>query len=336
MFLIREPLGRFSVLSLVVVGLSPADLPIAAEPTKDAIAAVWKARHDGLRTARFNWTETVLIAAGTKLKRPPGDQPPEELPPNDLKFKRSVMLSLNGKMLRFSQIGSAWETSLGTLVKRLYVSTFDGETSRSFYSGDETVPRRFAVLGFDHAEARNQESNYYMLAPVLLTYRACDPDTGGRDLAKFKIGTKKATIDVHQCVILASASPSEITEELWLDPDRDFVVLRVSRSMPGKKTTLDISYDQDPKLGWIPSSWRWIAFGPDSGRIFEEHTASVTLRELNTDVPREQFQFTYPPGTLVRDARNGGYYVVTDGNGKRSVTPEDVRELRGTPADRSR
>jgi hypothetical protein len=329
-------LARFSVLSLVLVWLSPAGPPIAAEPTKDAIAGVWRARQDRVRTARFNWNETGLIAAETKLRRPSCDQPPEALPPNDRKFKRSVMLSLNGKMLRFSQIGPEWEASLGTLVKRLYVSTFDGETSRRFYSGDEAVPRRFAPVGFDHPEARNHESNYYMLAPVLLTYRACAPDTGGRDLAKFDIGAKKGTIDGHKCILLATAKPSQIVEELWLDPDRDFVVLRVARSMPGKNTTLDISYDQDPKLGWIPSAWRWVAFGPESGRIFEEHAASVTLHEFNTDVPREQFQFTYPSGTLVRDRRNGEDYVVTDGNGKRSVTPEDLRELRGTPADRSR
>jgi hypothetical protein len=178
--------------------------------------------------------------------------------------------------LRFSQIVVRHGCLPGTLVKRLY-EYFRRRNEPQVLKGDEAVPRRFAALGFDHAEARNHESDYYMLAPVLLTYRPCDPDTGGRDLAKFDIGARKGTIDVHQCVILASAQPSEIVEELWLDPDRDFVVLRVARSMPGKNTTLDISYDQDPKLGWIPSAWRWVAFGPSPngsrGARSERHAA---------------------------------------------------------------
>jgi hypothetical protein len=45
---IRKSLARLSVLSLVLVWLSPEGPPIAAELTKDAIAAVWKTRQDGV------------------------------------------------------------------------------------------------------------------------------------------------------------------------------------------------------------------------------------------------------------------------------------------------
>ena len=234
-------------------------------------------------------------------------------------------MALSGQMMYYARDGLFWDNVLGQLVNRAYVSTFDGDVSRRFYSGDDETPWRYHPLGFDHAETRNIESNYYILAPILLCYRSSDAELGGRDITAFRLGDGTAMADGAECLVLESTGEeTELREAFWVDPARDFHIVRVERRLPGKITWLNIAYRHHESHGWVPSSWTWVASGPDSGRIFEQVSATVTHYEINEDIPREEFQFTFPPGTMVRDMRSGRNYIQREGSETRTITPEEI------------
>jgi hypothetical protein len=328
-------MGRFSISSrkrtclavLLVACISgtarAADGDEAAKVLDDVLGA-WKERESRVRTARFAWNETCYISAGARMPRHSGASI-VLLPAADVTFDRSATLVLSGHLLRYSREGPVWDDFLGELVNRSHVSTFDGENSRSFYSDDEMVPRRFKPVGFDNNEARNLQSNYYMLAPVLLTFRAGSSDVGGRDFGALTLSSKTATVDGRPCAIVArDDKKANLVEEFWVDTHRDYLIVRVERSLPGKVTSLEVSYQNDTTHGWVPSAWKWSATGPQSGRVFEQATATVTHYEINADIPQEEFRFDFPPGTVVRDMRREKDYIQLQGDDKRIITREEI------------
>lgn len=290
----------------------------------DDVQQAWRSRQERVRTARFDWKETCFISAGSRKPKRSAAKI-VLLPAKDIEFERTVKVSFSGDMMRYSREGAVWEDSLGELINRTYISTFDGETSRRFYSDDDTVPRRFVPVGFDNAVARNLESNYYMMAPVLLSFRGCIPDMGGREFEAFHVSPKTAQADGSQCLILAREDDKiHLSEEFWVDARRDFVIVLIERTLPGKVTSLQVTYQDDKTHGWVPSTWKWIATAPQSGRIFEQAVATVTQYEINTEIPRAEFGLTFPAGTIVRDRRRNEDYVQRDGNEKRRITQGEI------------
>jgi hypothetical protein len=116
--------------------------------------------------------------------------------------------------------------------------------------------------------------------------------------------------------------------ELWLDPARDFVVVRCNENFDvlGVRTVneLDISYTQSPPNEWVPLGWTTV-FRDNYGNAEQYSRSIVTEASLNQAAAGRQFQADFPAATWVWDERTNVRYIV-GGEGKtRSVTDDELR-----------
>ncbi len=304
--------------------------------TIDQISAAWRTRQERVRSARLELTETELIPAGAKppLGMFPGTKKEstgakrEPLPRTDISVECARTVLLSGRMLRMNREGSYWHPARAEVEEHKYISSFDGEVAKCFYD-EKSIGE---LGGFILKDARNQDFDNYHYLPIALAFRPCDLDMGGRDLAKYTVNPGMQTIDGRAYVVITGNPRQSSYETLWLDPQRDFLVVR-ARDESGNSTTFDISYQKDSSFGWVPSEWKWIARGGNSGRLFGQAVAKVTTYTINTDIPKAAFQFEFPVGTYVSDLRTEDIerYIVRQGGKKRIITKEEIR--RGAGAD---
>jgi beta-lactamase regulating signal transducer with metallopeptidase domain len=305
-------------------------------PTIDQISAAWTARQKRVRTARLEWKATEFIAKGT-MPPPRGffgqdtaSQPTkrEPLPPVDVSLECSQAVFVNGKMMRMDYEGDYWHPARGDLEQHFKVCTTDGEVAKMFF--DERTTHE--LHGFIDKGALNTECDAYSYRPIALAFRPCDRDMGGMAVKNGTIESGLEDVDGRACVVLSFASTT-----LWLDPLRDFVVVRM-RDEQNERThrTWDISYREDPSHVWVPLEWKMVFILQD--KVWGRTVAKVTGCTLNADIPRSVFQFEFPVGTSVSDLRKEDEgndaierYIVRPGGKKRVITKEEIR--RGAGAD---
>jgi len=345
----------FAVVGMCFSVFSP-DIAAMAQsvPTIQEIAAVWKARQDDTPSARFEWTETLLIPKGAKpaLRALQGARmevsgaDPEPLPLADTRLECSVTYILSRSMLRINRDGSYWQTVHGRVEQNRYVNTFDGEVSKEFF--DERTTDE--LHGFIWKDNRNKQANNPTYLPMALAFRPCDIDMGGLHLEDYRVSPSVETINGCACVVLSPKTPGDAGEgrTIWLDPNRGFLALRTQdvAIKRGRITTYDISYEKDHSHRWVPSQWKSVATGGHTGCLFEEAVAKVTRYTINSDIPRSEFQLEFPAGTYVSDYKkaNAEDYIVRDGGAKRIVTSAefargaggDYRELLNTESGMAR
>jgi hypothetical protein len=295
----------------------------------DDVRRAWTSRQERIRSARVAWVEDWFIAAHARPRLDTSAKPgkkPELLPDRDLTFRSSGAMSLSGKMLRYVYEGEYWHDSLGELLQRTYVTTFDGETSQSSSVHTPPRPNDLPPYGTIGAEARHRERGTHHLMPTLMAFRPCDPDTGGVNITQWVLSERTGVIGDTACVIMVPSVVRGDHKNYWLDPQREFLVLRIVRRDVGGATisTHDISYLRDRAHGWLPSGWKWVYEGGYK-RVREQIIAKVTKCEINIDIPRSEFQIEFPPGMLVRDLKTKHDYIQKEDLGKRTITKDEIQ-----------
>ena len=248
----------------------------------------------------MQWKETEFIAKGSMppLRREPFGQDEashpttnEPQPPTDVSLDCTQTVLVNGDMLRIDREGTYWHPHRG-LQQDFKVDTFDGEVSKTFY--DERTTHE--LDGFIQREARNHEYDCYLYWPIALAFRPCDPDMGGLNLKLCKINPSLETVDGRTCVVLVASNRT-----LWLDPLRDFNVLKLGDE--ARSWSCNISYQEDRSHVWVPVEWKTVFIWPRDSKPRQQTVAKVTDCKLNADPPRSAFQFEFPVGTYVSDSR---------------------------------
>lgn len=259
------------------------------------------------------------------MRRESQDRSPERLPVRDVTFHSSGSMSLSGRMLRYVRAGSYWDAHLGELRERTYIAVFDGETAQSHHTDNSARKQAFPLVGFIKKEILHPERGNDALLPTLMTFRPCDPNTGGIDLTQYRISSSSGTIEGTPCVILEEKAPSGNRRDFWLDPRRDFIVRRMVRTYGAAypDATLDISYRQDSSSGWTPSGWRLVTQG-GAPAVREQRLAKVTRTAINEEVPQSAFHIDFPPGTIVRNLKTGDNQLVKEDGESRAITKQEI------------
>lgn len=144
---------------------------------------------------------------------------------------------------------------------------------------------------------------------VMLVYRPLHPKFGCvdpadlRDPTKFHVvsGTKK--IGDVACVVIENEPHEGAHEYYWLDPARDYLPLRESRTLNGEdRGRVDFKYRLDSHDGWVPAGWTG-AYTGESGSLLASHTNSVTEATLNRPLPALEFEIDPPTRARVSDSR---------------------------------
>jgi hypothetical protein len=305
-----------------------AGQPATGRDTNTLVArvkAAWLQREKEIRSCRFEWieTRTTMKESLTNLGR--GKGPSQEnnqggkWPSQDVVHKVVHKLSLDGEKMRYSREGTAESATAGTFYEsRLYVSTFDGRESRSFYNpagdGPSQYPLGFRGPARQHSEV---ETNADVRA-ILLAFRAANPTMGigGEHYPwdRASADAQKADLNGHRCVVFRQVSRNGSQKTTyWLDEARGFLVLRSITAFEGHPYfQLDIDYKHDAARGWIPDRWEYLSRTLE-GKAERHSKSQVTRHEINPVIPADEFRFTFHPGTQVRGPGDDDYFVRADG-----------------------
>ena len=152
-------------------------------------------------------------------------------------------------------------------------------------------------------------------------YRALDPRFAfsGRSL---RLSPNAEMIGSVTCKIIYF-DEGGVRHSIWTDPARDFVPMRFTIGSPltGEVTTrTDITYRLDPSHGWTPTNWRTVQNA--AGNLRRSVVARVIKSAINIEIPRQDFQIEFPPGTVVIDMSNKGERYLVGADGNKQVPPD--------------
>jgi Thioredoxin-like len=117
------------------------------------------------------------------------------------------------------------------------------------------------------------------------------------DPARLQVVAWDAKIEGTNCVIVRQ----EWSRYYWLDPARDFIVLRKQVVESGAdQSRVDFSYRQDANFGWAPAGWREIRVGwnYEPAMSLDDTVQKVTF---NGPIPSAAFAIDFPEGAYVED-----------------------------------
>ncbi len=280
---------RAAAIAVLVLGSLVAEA--ASEDVPDALRQAWQRRQDAVATARFEW----------QSKR---DDGPSAV---------AASFLLDGQKCRYSTDHDGDD-----------LSTFDGQSSMRWHAGRGGGTAQGTIL----SQPTYDDIQNVHLRAITLCLRPLDPTfNGGVPLSDFEVVSREETVDGRACLLLrqrADASQHKIVNLLYVDPAREFVVLKWAEEVNGKLSAeIDISYAQDALIGWVPSGWS-LVFMP-GGVIDERCTSTVTGYALNEQLADKLFVIDFPPGTYVDDRESGEQYLLQPGGEKRFIAPEERR-----------
>lgn len=221
--------------------------------------------------------------------------------------------------LEFSETPVTWQRK----------TAFDGSVTRSVWlskgrgAGDASVK-----TGID-ASFFHEVGNVCLwlgLCPLETPLGRSDPSTfrvvshsaridgtprGRAEPSKFRRGSRPPTSDDTPCVVVETEVTRRSRTLLWLDPAREYVILRRDQ-IYGKDSgeRKEFFYRLDPKQGWIPSEWKYVTFGMRGEMAWGSASrapAGVALAETVTDysinepIPPAAFRVDFPEGVPVED-----------------------------------
>ncbi len=294
--------------------------------TLDAIARAWQQRQDKVKSARFVWKERRTDARGSHTPVDAKD-PTAVRPPTDITYETEVTALVQGDALRVSYTDQWWSPALDRLKRMPYLGVFDGRN---------TYKRlRAAGIRNDWPEGSIKEAGMHpdamtpQLRPILMTCQARNPRLRTYDIEQFSLTGKRAVIGDHSCVELvrrtqtAKKGPSVV--HLWVDPLRDFVIVRDATVEGGiLLVQLDVQFQPHGVAGWVPQAWAITNTHPSgNGKFYRSTHASVTEFEFNVKLQRAEFDIEFPPGTLVLDNRTGTRFIVGPDGRNRYFTDEE-------------
>ncbi len=150
------------------------------------------------------------------------------------------------------------------------------------------------------------EHGRILTMPIMWTFRPTHPKLGVVDLDGLIRTKKPASVDGRRCIVLLKPSAAGRTE-YWVDPQRDFVILRylVYADSAGKQLvqSLDVSYEEHATAGWTPVRWQsMMQFGNSLG---QSSNVRVVKSSINPALDPGLFDLRFPVGTRIRDRRAG-------------------------------
>ncbi len=328
------------VCAVIAIGLSVAICTFLLQaqpagdvtPTFQTVMAAWKDRQDRVRAFRFTWETRRTVATGgittveeARQGTVSGGKPIRApIPPSDTVCEFSTSLTAHRDRMSYRVDGFGWSHDQHGFVKQQSTSINDGELSKSYYGPGPVDHGK----GFIYAHKRNDACSLLYTTPLLITYRALDPEVQKFKADSYKLLPNREMLDDRPCLLLAEQADARrnIHKSWWVDPARDFVVVRYNAIYTANKQPaiqMTLRHRQDPKHGWAPQAWRIDTFRPD-GQLMDSNQCTVTDYQINLEAPAEEFQFEFPPGTLVYDHRASKEYIVRGDTSERIIEKHEL------------
>jgi hypothetical protein len=150
---------------------------------------------------------------------------------------------------------------------------------------------------------------------------------GGTGAAKLRLRKQAAMMQERECLLIEDNSSADVNSIYWVDPSRDYCVVRhTCNGRDGKPFfKLDIDYRADKDVRWIPGSWgiEWFNPGQD---VPVSTRVNVDSYKINSFIPEHSFEVKLAPGTLVSDMRTtpSQEYLVKANDEKRMIPRSEL------------
>ena len=292
----------------------------AAELDVEAVLARVAAREARVTSARCRWTREIRITPASMADPMCGPNPLE----TDRVGNGSGYAAFDGSSsLRYEYTADAYRVSTGTF--HPYRAVFVQSRGR-LWRYSENLPR--AQSNTDNGGIASAPGPWYRGEmrgkPFLRAFHM----SSWAQTPEFNI-VGHAERDGHPCVVLEvfealSLNSRRILVHWWLAEDMDYSVLawrQLAENQDGLRalSQVDYSYEQDERIGWRLTSWRW-SYAPTGAQVL----GTVTDLQINEPIKPEEFEVTFPPGTRVTDLHRGLVYRVG--------SEEDERDLKALQA----
>jgi hypothetical protein len=270
----------------------------------DAIAAAWSKRQARIKTFKFTWHKELLVQNPQPdfllMKgRPTPRRGAVANRPDYIALTGTDSVCVDGDRFAFSDdIDGPTRTSMVLHRK----ASFDGAVTRTY----SATPGRNGNTGIASIRSGFDtfEPETPTVKPLMHAFRPLDPNLGRIKLSQYRVSPIRGKIGEISCAILESVDETRPRYFYWLDPARDYIVLREHESLNGQDASrTDIAYRSDPTFGWIPSGWNETILGA-SGDLMESLTANVSEFAINQPIPASAFQIEFPGGTQIDDSQN--------------------------------
>jgi thiol-disulfide isomerase/thioredoxin len=279
------------------------------------VFAAWKARQERIKSFYFVWNVHAALPKGFRFANEPGLS---GLRPGNTAFDRKVEFTI--PQLEWSGEGP---DRVRSDFNELTYNSADGwkETGRfrfiqnGFLCSRLQVPRatdETPAISLWRKVPLKQPSNWFSsgdfllekldhdLIPLRLAVR---PVSAASDWSpeNCRVVSEDAVVGNAHCIQL-QMDKIDHSEQCWVDPRRDYSVIRWERR-PSAPAPLSVAIEvqQGVDHEWLPVKWSWELVGGPEGwvAVFE---ARVTRRMLNKALADGTFAADYPKGTRVYDA----------------------------------
>ncbi|HUG94385.1 MAG TPA: hypothetical protein VML55_26375 [Planctomycetaceae bacterium] len=330
----------------------------SAEVTVKQIMDAWYARHDRIQSARFKFTEELVLMPGSQSGR---NDHGGSFPAEPVTLVRDHEVVIKDLRFRHDRRGDNWHPGAEGPLPEHFVKVTNGQRDLTSFGyqerTDQVYPRAF-VAASDPEKAGMLIGQGGPVWPIFHTYRARHPRLGhGRpdgasglayNAAAYRLLEREGTINGRRCLILDEIANAEIGQphRIWVDPERDFCAVRDEAGMRDLVLfQIDVEYEQDESGLWIPMRWarQMHAEHVSGGRVLQTSaTYTVTEYALNPPVDDTIFEFEPPSGAMVDDhmsgkremylARDSGPRPITEGELLRGARYSDLMKTRSGEA----
>lgn len=248
-----------------------------------------------------------------------------------------VMSGNKSRMVRWSDVAvTTVDEAPGELVpvrSNKQLSVFNGTTARTLSDQPH--------LGYPFGTEAPERDFFFSLLnyrPLAMSCRPAEVGAWPLPLDEYRLDIHQAKLDGETVVRLVRVrqKPPEV-ETVWLDPQREFVVLRLEQVRPREGDVVRhqdrISYRVDPNWGPIPTAWTYRDYS--QGVVTHERLGKVSRFEVDPQVQDGDFEITFAPGTVYtkqkkRGERNQGptqYFLIEDDGTSRPADGADFKRF---------
>jgi hypothetical protein len=265
-----------------------------AQTVNDQIAKAWQERNDKVRTFEFHFTSTsTYYKGGLSI----GAEVPTPRPDKDTQATCLHKYLLGGTTVRIELDGLQWSGEDFRQIRRTTI--LDGKRKTYIEEGATPAPRGWIGNDSDYLEVKGQD-----FRPLTRHFRGASKSMRSFLIDELKPTGAKLVIGGRSCEQFVIKRVGGDRSEFWLDPGRDWIVVREVYVHPGRNyTQLDIVYGPHQICGWIPTSWEFRQTVRDTRPVSTERYV-VTKYALNEPIADSVFTLTFPAETNVLDVRD--------------------------------
>lgn len=325
----RLALSTLIVISTMVVILSHSSGQAA--DGNDPVVVAARARQESVKSLniKFKWKEIVAKGGKTRLIEDIRHKTTGPIPAKETTIVSENTFVVDGEKIRFQRNHPTWDTD-GNLVEKNFIGVFNGFIAKNYFP--DGMGMRAASQGIIRKEARLEDTKWFVLNPITLTFCGLNPAITAYSISDMNPTGAKLPIDGTMCVEYAAKPSVDSIISCWVDPEKDHVIRRIRKQRQGRLLDqADIRFrpNSNGAFKWVPESWTRTEYS-QAGTVLSTSSVEVLELHLNEPQPTELFEIQFPPGCEVYDQRTNKEYKIQADGTMREVSPRTGEELPGS------